>query len=122
MKETYETGLHGEAAAKEYLVREKKMVFLEQRYRSKAGEIDLILLDGNTVVFCEVKTRNTGSRGNGLSAVNRAKQTRITKAAVIYLMQKKWMNRTVRFDIIEVYEEEILHIPNAFQPYGRFYH
>ena len=122
MKMTYETGLWGEDAAEQYLVQEAGMVCLEHRYRNKAGEIDLILLDRGTVVFAEVKTRKTGQPGLGLAAVNTAKQKRITKAAVLYLMKMNWMSRSVRFDVIEIFGKEILHIPNAFQPYGKYYH
>ena len=86
---------------------------------TKAGEIDLILKDGDTIVFAEVKTRKTGEPGNGLSAVNPAKQKRIAQAATIYLMQKNRMRETVRFDLVEICGEEILYVPNAFQPYGR---
>ena len=54
MKETYETGLWGEDFAAEYLKEKLGMVLLEQRYRTKRGEIDLIMTDGDTVVFVEV--------------------------------------------------------------------
>ena len=122
MKTTYETGLRGEDEAEQYLVREKGMECLERRYRTKAGEIDLILLDGDTVVFAEVKTRKTGERGNGLSAVDTKKQKRILNAALLYLMKMKWMNRSVRFDVVEVFGHEIMYVRNAFQPYGNYYH
>ncbi len=122
MKQTYETGLWGEDAAETYLTKERGMICLERRYRTKAGEIDLILLDGETVVFTEVKTRETGDPGNGLSAVNIRKQKRIVNAALLFLMRKKWMERPVRFDVVEICRGEILYVPNAFQPYGHFYH
>lgn len=117
MKQTYETGFFGENAAAEYL-REKGMILLAHRYRAKPGEIDLIMKDGDTVVFVEVKTRLTGEAGWGLSAVNAAKQRRITRAATVWMMENHCMNALVRFDLVEVHGSEILHIPNAFQPYG----
>lgn len=120
MKQTYETGLWGEDAAEKYLVRTFGMISLEHRYRTRCGEIDLIMADGDTIVFVEVKTRKAGGHGNGLAAVNTEKQKRITKAAVLYLMKKNWMKKAVRFDLVEIYEGEILHIPNAFKPYGSF--
>ena len=122
MKKTYETGILGEEAAEKYLQDRYRMVCLERRYKAKCGEIDLIMLDGNTVVFVEVKTRQTGAPGSGLSAVNLAKQKRILNAALIYLMQNKWTNRPVRFDLVEIHRDGILYVPNAFQPYGHFYH
>lgn len=120
MKKTYETGLWGEDTASEYLTREKGMILKEHRFRTKCGEIDLIMTDGETVVFVEVKTRKTGEAGSGLSAVNIKKQKRITNAAILYLMKQKWMNRNVRFDLVEIHGDTILHIPDAFRPYGSF--
>ena len=120
MKKTYETGLWGENIALEFLKRERGMSLQEHRFRTKCGEIDLIMLDGETVVFVEVKTRKTGEAGSGLSAVNIKKQRRITNAAILYLMKQKWMNRTVRFDLVEIHGNKILHVPDAFRPYGSF--
>ena len=120
MKKTYETGLWGEDTALEYLTRKMNMVLLEHRYRTKCGEIDLIMMDGETVVFVEVKTRKTGEAGNGLSAVTIPKQKRITNAAILYLMKQRWMNRPVRFDLVEIHGDNVLYVPDAFHPYGSF--
>lgn len=122
MKNTYETGLNGEDLASGYLQQKHRMICLERRYRTRHGEIDLIMLDGETIVFVEVKTRNTGPSGNGLSAVNRSKQKRILQTAVLFLLKHQWMNRLVRFDLVEIHGNEITYVPNAFQPYGQFYH
>ena len=122
MKMTYQTGLTGERTAAEWLKKKAGMKLLESRHRNRAGEIDLIMLDRETIVFVEVKTRRTGETGNGLSAVNLAKQKRITQAATLYLMQKNWLRKAVRFDLVEIHGFEVIHIPNAFQPYGKFQH
>ncbi len=121
MKQTYETGLNGELDAEEYLRKHFGMTPLARRYRTRAGEIDLILLDDDTVVFAEVKTRRTGSLGEGLAAVDRTKQRRIARAAMLYLMKRGWTDRAVRFDVVEVREDEVLYVPNAFQPGGVFF-
>ncbi len=120
MKKTYETGLLGEEIAAAWLREHRGMQLLETRYRTRAGEIDLILLEGETVVFVEVKTRLKADAGLGALAVDGRKQRRIAGAATLYLMKKGWMNRAIRFDIVEVRAEEVLHIPNAFQPGGMF--
>lgn len=122
MKKTYETGLQGEKKAAEYLIHEKNMKLLEQRYRTKSGEIDLIMKDRDTIVFVEVKTREKGEPGSGLSAVNKSKQNRIYKAAMIYLMKHSLLNYPIRFDLIEINMREIIYVPNAFQPGGIFFH
>ena len=122
MKHTYETGLGGEQKAAEWLQMKHGMKLLEQRYRSKAGEIDLIMKDRETIVFVEVKTRFRGDAGEGLLAVDRKKQQRIAKASVLYLLNKGWTNRAVRYDVAEVRQDGIIYIPNAFQPgNGLFY-
>ena len=120
-KMTYQTGLAGEQAASEWLRTQKGMRPLENRYRNKAGEIDLIMLDRDTVVFVEVKTRLSAQAGTGLLAVDRRKQQRITRAAVLYLISKGWQNKAARFDIAEVTNDGVLYVPNAFQPGGMFY-
>jgi len=121
MKKTYDTGITGEQTAAGWLKKTYGMKILENRYRNKAGEIDLIMTDGDTIVFIEVKTRLHAMPGSGLLAVDLKKQQRIARAAVLYLMEKGWLNRSVRFDVTEVTEAEVHHIKNAFQPGNLFY-
>ena len=111
MKHTYETGLLGEDIAAEWLEQHYGMRLLESRYKTKAGEIDLIMLDRNAVVFVEVKTRMTAVPGMGIAAVTPQKQRRIARAATLYLIHKEWLNRPVRFDVIEVRPDDMLYIP-----------
>ncbi len=122
MKKTYETGLAGEETAEKYLRDTRGMTCLERRFRTRCGEIDLIMMDGDTTVFVEVKTRKTAEPGSGLSAVNTAKQKRILNASLLYLMKANRMHEPVRYDLVEICKGEILYIPNAFQPYGSIYH
>ncbi len=121
MKQTYITGLNGEDTAEKYLHETRNMKCLEHRYRNKCGEIDLIMQDGEYLVFVEVKTRKTGAPGTGMMAVNSSKQKRITQAALLYLMISRQTDRPIRFDVVEVNAESVIHIPNAFQPGKRFY-
>ena len=120
MKATYETGIAGEEMAEAFLA-QKGMTPLARRYREKCGEIDLIMADGDCVVFVEVKARFSAAPGTGSLAVTPQKQRRIAKCATVYLMKQKWLNRSVRFDVVEVNREGILHFPNAFQPGGMFF-
>ncbi len=122
MKQTYETGLSGEKAAETYLTQKKGMRCLERRYRCKCGEIDLIMLDQGCLVFVEVKTRKTGEPGEGLKAVNFRKQQRIVRASSLYMLSARKLNSAVRYDVVEVFGDSILHIPNAFQPQGRMFY
>jgi len=121
MKTTYQTGLNGEQIAEQWLCQHCGMVCLERRFRSKAGEIDLILRDGETLVFAEVKTRIHASPGTGMLAVDRKKQQRIARAAFLYMLHTGRQNTACRFDVVEVHPGEVLHVPNAFQPGGMFF-
>ena len=121
MKTSYTTGLHGEEIAEEYLIR-KGMRCLERRYREKTGEIDLIMEEGEILVFVEVKARfSNPEQGTGLRAVTPAKQKKIAKSAMLYLMRHGWLNRPMRFDVVEINRDGILHVPNAFQPGGMMF-
>lgn len=122
MKRTYETGLNGEQAASEWMNKNLGMKELEKRYKTKAGEIDLIMQDEETIVFVEVKTRTNAVSGSGLMAVDRNKQKRIANAAIFYLMKNGKLNSSVRFDAVEICSGRVLHIPNAFQPGNGFFY
>jgi len=107
------TGLQGEAAAEAFLCR-MGMTVLARRYRGQDGEIDLVMQDGETVVFVEVKARPAAKAGMGLLAVTPAKQRRLTHAALAFLVEREWMNRPVRFDVVEITARGVQHVPNAF--------
>jgi len=109
----YERGLMGEQQAEAYLC-ERGMTVVARRYRAQDGEIDLILLDGETAVFCEVKARPRGMAGSGLMAVTPAKRRRMTHAALAFLVEREWMDRPVRFDVVEISAQGVMHVPNAF--------
>lgn len=113
MMNRYETGLSGEKAAERWLC-EHGMRCEARRFRAADGEIDLVMLDGDTVVFVEVKSRPNKPAGMGLMAVTPAKRRRMTHAAMVFLIQRGWMERSVRFDVVEISAGGILHVPNAF--------
>lgn len=110
-------GLSGEQQAERMLC-SLGMTVLARRFRAERGEIDLILLDGETVVFCEVKARPKGKAGYGLLAVTPDKQRRMTRAALAFLAEREWMERPVRFDVVEITAEGVLHVPDAFMARG----
>jgi len=92
---------------------------LEQNYRTRHFEIDIIARDGDTLCFVEVKTRSNLKKGLPREAVIPAKQKKIILGASFYLKSNKIANQRVRFDVVEVVYTgdlpEILLIPNAFQ-------
>ena len=113
---SYKKGLAGEDRACEYLEK-KGMVLLERRYRSLYGEIDLVMQDGEILVFVEVKARKNSRYGTGLEAITLGKQKRLLQTAALYLAQTGH-NAPVRFDAVEVMPEGITHIANAFEASG----
>ena len=111
----YDKGRSGEEAAERYLV-SLGMVCLARRYRGWDGEVDLILRDGDTLVMAEVKYRPLARRGEGLSAVTADKRRRLAHAAQAYLAERELTDAPVRFDVVEITGDGLLHLPNAFIP------
>ena len=115
---TYTKGLQGEAAAEAHLI-QKGFTPLARRYHSPYGEIDLIMLDGEILVFIEVKARHLGTLYAAQTAVTPSKQRKIIQTALCYLNEHpEHAQRVMRFDIAGLSAECIAHIPNAFQGHG----
>ena len=107
-------GADKEALAAEYLEKSGYSI-LERNFYSRAGEIDIIALDGETVVFTEVKYRKKAGFGTPEEAVGRKKQEKIYKAAMYYIYKHhKSTDIPCRFDVIAVEGGEIRHYKNAF--------
>ncbi|MBI5810534.1 MAG: YraN family protein [Deltaproteobacteria bacterium] len=75
---------------------------LERNYRCRTGEIDIIALDKDTVVFVEVKTRGSDSFGDGKSSVDVRKQRKIVSASMQYLSSKALSGAEARFDVVDI--------------------
>ena len=114
MMENKSKGKLGEVRA-EQLLEEKGCEILARNVVSPGAEIDLVVRDGNVIVFVEVKVR-LGSFSAGREAVTVSKQRRICKGALHYMMKNGLMNRQARFDVIEIQDGRVTHIVNAF-PY-----
>ena len=112
-------GKLGEIRA-EQILQEKGYEILARNVVSQGSEIDLIARDGRVIVFVEVKTRTTGF-ASGREAVTAAKQRRICKGAMYYMMRNGLMNRQARFDVIEIQGERAAHIVDAFPYQGPAY-
>ena len=107
-------GRIGEKSAGKYL-RKKGYKIIEKNYTTKIGEVDLIALYGDLLVFIEVKTRSSTAYGNPGDAVDYFKQKKYVLLAKEYLMLKKeYREKPVRFDVVEVLNGEINHIESAF--------
>lgn len=75
---------------------------LHRRYRTRAGEIDIVARDGPAVVFVEVKAREGDHYGGAAAAVGWRKQQRIAQMATDYLCRHRLHNRPCRFDVVTV--------------------
>ena len=110
----YAKGVLGEAAVCRRLT-DGGMELLERRFRSPFGEIDLVMLDGDTLVFVEVKLRMRGGTQAGQAAVTPLKRRRMTETARCYLgAHPEHAQRCMRFDVVTVTPEGMHHIPDAF--------
>jgi putative endonuclease len=95
------------------------------RRRSRYGEIDVIAVDGKTVVFVEVKTRRTDVGITPAESIDLTRRRRMTRAAIAFLKAHSLLDHPARFDIVEVVwpqaarRPEIRHHPNAFPAEGR---
>ena len=112
-------GSYGETLAQDHL-RSKGYRILEVNFRNKLGEIDLIVQDGKTVCFVEVKTRKSLEHGQPYEAVTSWKIHKLSQMAVFYLKHKYHSLEILsRFDVISIVLDKkgsprILHIKNAF--------
>lgn len=115
-----EKGKWGEAAALEYL-NKKGFLTVTTGFRSRFGEIDLIVKNKEFLVFVEVKTRKNHNFAHAREYVGKDKQRKIISTANYWLM-KRPTKLQPRFDVIEIYTSygessqppEINHIENAF--------
>lgn len=94
------TGIHWENAALLH-VQNAGLELLDRNFHCRLGEIDLILADGDTIVFVEVRYRGDGARGDGTASVGPAKQRKLARAAQLWLQARpQFSARPCRFDVI----------------------
>jgi putative endonuclease len=94
-------GAYGERVAARHLV-EEGLVLLDHNWRCETGEIDLVLRDGDELVFCEVKTRNGTAYGHPLEAVDDVKTDRLVNLASRWMQDHDVVTSQVRFDMVGV--------------------
>jgi putative endonuclease len=94
-------GQSGEKAAAAFL-KQKGYILLEQNYRTKTSEIDIIAKDKDCICFVEVKTRTSLKKGLPRESVHYAKQQKLISGASFYLKENKLFDHRVRFDVVEI--------------------
>ncbi len=114
-KETsYAKGVAAETQAAEHL-KAKGYQIIEMRYKTKFGEIDLIVKQGNLICFVEVKVR--AKQVDALESVTPRTQRRIENSALFFLSEyPDYMNCDMRFDVITISgDANLVHLDNAWQ-------
>lgn len=114
-------GDRGERLAVRHL-KKSGLKIVARNYRNRFGEIDIIALDGQTIVFVEVKTRKSNAAGSPLEAVGESKQSKVIQVAQAYLKERRLFEYSVRFDVIGIVwneaekesKPELTHVRHAF--------
>jgi putative endonuclease len=92
---------------------------LARRWRCRAGELDLVGEDGDTIVFVEVRTRAARAKVSARQSVGHDKQTRVARAALYYVRKHELRRRRLRFDVAAISLREgqpsIEHFRGAFE-------
>ena len=116
-----ETGRRGEAMAAEFVAGLGYRIVM-RNFRCRAGEIDLVALDDDTVVFVEVRSRMGRVCGSPLESVDGRKQMQVGRVARHFLALRGWHERAARFDVIgirlDVDPPAIEHVRAAFDLIG----
>jgi putative endonuclease len=101
-KANLQLGSAGEELACGFLVKNGYAIW-KRNHRTKFGEIDIIAKDRDTICFVEVKTRVSQRQGPPSEAVLKFKQRNISRAAVVFLKEKKLLEHKARFDVVSVF-------------------
>ena len=114
-----QAGQAAETQARRHLERHG-LKLIELNYRCRAGEIDLIMEEGESIVFVEVRLRNNPAFGSGAESVDWRKQHKLTATAMHYLQRHPHQaRRPARFDVVAISGStggnEIAWIKDAFQ-------
>jgi len=97
-------GEKGEGFAARYL-RKKGYKIITQNYKTRIGEIDIIAMEKDTLVFVEVKTRESIAYGKPFEAVDYFKKRKIANVALLYLKKLKEIP-PCRFDVVSIYYDQ----------------
>ena len=99
---TTEAGRRGEDLALRHL-ESQGLELLERNYRCRAGEIDLVMLEGRTLVLVEVRSRTSATHGSAAATVGSRKQRRFTLAARhLMLTRPQYRRLAARFDVVAI--------------------
>lgn len=104
-KTTRQAGDSGEDLACKFLKKNGYKI-LKRNFNIRGGEIDVIAMDGQSLVFIEVKTRYGKEYGYAREAVTPWKLKYLQKAALFYIVKTKWGGKPYRFDLVAIDYED----------------
>ncbi len=113
------SGKAAEALARQHL-EQQGLRLLAQNWHCRRGELDLVMLDTDTVVFVEVRYRRHAAWGGAIESVDARKREKLTMAAMHFLQQEsRWAKHPCRFDVIAINSQgnappQLNWIQNAF--------
>lgn len=111
-------GTREEETAAAYL-QKQGLLLVEKNFRCKFGEVDLIMRDGATYVFVEVKYRATEKEGHPSEAVDYRKQKTICKVSDFFRMKNNiWEDNPCRYDVVSILGGSLQWYKNAFEYIG----
>jgi putative endonuclease len=101
-RDAVDRGRRAEALAQHHL-RQHRLRVVARNYRCRQGELDLVCLDGEIMVFVEVRYRRRDARVSAAESIDRTKQRRLRAAAAHFLAShRKHAARRCRFDVVTV--------------------
>lgn len=119
--ENQKLGAEGEEEACLYLLK-KGYRKIASNFRTRFGEIDLIMEKGSALIFVEVKKRSNDLYGEPEESVVPTKKSHLAKAALHYILKNDIRDRMIQFDVVSLGDFGIRHYPNAFETNGNSYY
>lgn len=113
-KNTKASGDEAEEQACKHL-KKNKVSILARNFRNRSGEIDIIGLEKDTILFVEVKYRKSDSHGEPFESVTPQKQQKIVRTAQYFLQKNPRLSQNdCRFDVISIHNNQLTWLKDAF--------
>lgn len=113
LTESQNTGYKAEENALSFLIRQG-LTTIERNFRCRFGEIDLIMRDGEVLVFVEVRKRKNRFFGGALASISTVKQRRLVSTARFYLSRMTFLP-SCRFDVVAFDGNECQWLKNVIE-------
>ena len=112
---TRQSGASAEDVAAAYLRRHGYQLIV-RNYRCRAGELDIIAIDRDTLVFVEVRSRRDREHGGAVAMIDARKRVQVERVARAYLARNPTALSRVRFDIVAITGDDVQLLRDAWRP------